>query len=84
MDQALRNVLVMTRVSLSEAVGMLTLNPARSAQVANRKGRLQADYDADVLIFDTSLKLQATLCRGQMAFATGAWRQKLSSLESDN
>ena len=82
MDQALRNVLVMTRVSMSEAVGMLTLNPARSARVADRKGRLQADYDADILIFDASLKLQATICRGQIAFANEVWRPKLSSLES--
>lgn len=76
MDQALRNVLSMTRVSMSEAVGMLTLNPARSARVADCKGGLQAGYDADVLVFDTSLNLQATICRGQIAFASEAWRAK--------
>jgi N-acetylglucosamine-6-phosphate deacetylase len=80
MDQALRNVLQMTEVSLQQAVGMLTLNPALAAQVSDRKGRLQAGYDADVLIFDQSLALQATICRGAVAFATGDWRERLSAL----
>ena len=80
MDQALRNVLLMTSVSLQQAAGMLTFNPARSAQVAQRKGCLQADYDADLAIFDQSMTLQATFCRGEVAYATGAWRERLSTL----
>jgi N-acetylglucosamine-6-phosphate deacetylase len=80
MDQALRNILLMTDVSLQQAVGMLTVNPARSAQVSQRKGRLEAGYDADLAIFDQSMKLQATLCRGEVAFATDEWRERLSSL----
>lgn len=73
MDQALRNMLSMTRVSLQEAVGMLTLNPAHAAGVAERKGRLLAGYDADLLILDSSLTIQATICRGTLTYATGAW-----------
>jgi N-acetylglucosamine-6-phosphate deacetylase len=80
MDQALRNVLQMTDVSLQQAVGMLTLNPAHAAQVSHRKGRLQVGYDADLLIFDSSLVLQATICRGAVAFATDEWRERLNSL----
>src|SRR5260370_35369145 len=70
MDQALRNVLQMTEASLPEAVGMLTLNPAQSIKVAERKGRLRSGYDADVLIFDKALTLQATICRVPLVFAT--------------
>lgn len=77
MDQALRNVLDLGDISLPQAVGMLTLNPARAAGVAQRKGRLRAGYDADLLIFDASLTLQATLCRGAVAFATDSWRERL-------
>src|SRR5450432_1034269 len=80
MDQALRNVLLMTVVSLQQAVGMLTLNPARPAQVSQRKGRLEIGYDADLIIFDQSMKLQATLCRGEVAFATDEWRERLTGL----
>ena len=78
MDQALCNMLEMTHVSLQEAVRMLTLNPAQSAGFATRKGRLRTGYDADLLIFDTSLRLQATLCRGQVAFANENWKQRLA------
>jgi len=41
---------------------------------------LHAGYDADLLVFDSSLALQATICRGEIAFATDAWRQRLSAL----
>lgn len=76
-DQALRNLVQLVGVSLPEAVGMLTLNPATSAGAANRKGRLQPGYDADLLIFDGVLQLQATICRGRLAHATDAWRERL-------
>lgn len=77
MDQALRNMLQMTEVSLQEAVGMLTLNPAQAVQASERKGLLQSGYDADVLLFDRTLKLQATFCRGTLVFATDTWRERL-------
>jgi len=80
MDQALRNILLMTGVSLSQAAGMMTLNPAHAAQVSHRKGRLAAGYDADLTFFDQSMKLLATLCRGKVAFATDEWRERLSAL----
>src|SRR5713226_4112295 len=77
MDQALRNMLQMTEVSLQQAVGMLTINPAHAAQASHCKGRLQAGYDADLLIFDHTLTLQATICRGFVAFATSEWSERL-------
>ncbi len=82
MDQALRNILLMTSVTLPQAVGMLTLNPARTVRMAHRKGCLRAGYDADVLIFDQSLTLQATICCGSVAFTTDAWRERLSPISS--
>ena len=82
MDQALRNVLLMTGVSLQQAAGMLTFNPARSAQVARRKGCLQAGYDADLTIFDQSMTLQATICRGEVAYATNEWHDRLSAVHA--
>jgi N-acetylglucosamine-6-phosphate deacetylase len=59
---------------------MLTLNPAQSIKVAERKGRLRSGYDADLLIFDKALTLQATICRGTLAFATDAWRERLQGM----
>ncbi len=80
LDQALRNMLQMTVSSLQEVVRMLTLNPAQAAQVANRKGCLQKGYNADLLLYDASLTLQATICRGTLAFATDEWRERLNGI----
>ncbi|HAE84746.1 MAG TPA: N-acetylglucosamine-6-phosphate deacetylase [Ktedonobacter sp.] len=80
MDQALRNMLQMTDVSLREAVGMLSLNPAQAVGSAERKGRLQSGYDADLLVFDSALTLQATICRGTVAFATDEWCERLQGM----
>lgn len=80
LDQALRNIVKFAGVPLHEAVGMLTINPARSAGVAHRKGLLQPGYDADLLIFDRDLTLQATLCRGRLAYATPSWSARSNVL----
>ena len=80
MEQALRNVLRFTDLPLTDAIRMVTINPARSAGVAERKGLLQPGYDADLLLLDAELRLQATVCRGRLAFVTEAWRDRFSSL----
>ncbi|MGZ6390233.1 MAG: amidohydrolase family protein, partial [Ktedonobacterales bacterium] len=76
MDHALRNILEWTHVSLQDAIAMLTINPARSIKVADRKGLLQPGYDADVLVFDDALTLQATFCHGVLTFATDTWQAR--------
>ncbi len=77
MDQALRNMLHMTESTLQEAVRMLTINPAQAVHVSSRKGRLQPGYDADLVIFDRSFTLQATIAQGAVAFATDTWQERL-------
>jgi N-acetylglucosamine-6-phosphate deacetylase len=82
MDQALRNILAITGLSLREAIGMLTANPARAAGVADRKGLLTPGYDADLLIFDGSLNLQATMRGGAFVYATEEWLDRLSTVSA--
>jgi N-acetylglucosamine-6-phosphate deacetylase len=77
MEQAFRNMLHMTGRPLQEVVGMCTANPAQTAHVAHRKGRLKVGYDADLLLFDQQLHLQATICQGRVAFATERWQERL-------
>lgn len=79
-DAALHNLLRLAGSPLPAAVGMLTRNPARAAGVGERKGMLIPGYDADLLVFDASLTLQVTLCRGTVAYATAAWRERLEAL----
>lgn len=78
MEQALRNVMSMTPATLSEASAMLSRNPARAARSAETKGLLRPSYDADLVILDQQLALQATYCGGELAYATEAWRARAS------
>jgi N-acetylglucosamine-6-phosphate deacetylase len=80
MDQALRNMVEMTGVALSDAVGMLTHNPAQAAGVAARKGLLASGYDADLVLFDSALTLQATIRDGTLVYATDEWRARLAGI----
>jgi N-acetylglucosamine-6-phosphate deacetylase len=80
MDAALRNVARMTAIPLPAAVGTLTRNPARSIRVDERKGLLRAGFDADLVILDADLTVQATICRGAVAYATDEWRERLGAL----
>jgi N-acetylglucosamine-6-phosphate deacetylase len=78
MAQALRNVMSMTPATLSEASAMLARNPARAAGADETKGLLRPGYDADLVILDDQLTLQATYCAGELAYATEGWRARAS------
>lgn len=80
LDQALRNVVQIMGVPLHAAVGMVTRNPAQAAGVAERKGLLQPGFDADMVLLDHDLQLQATICRGSLAWASAPWRARLRAL----
>jgi N-acetylglucosamine-6-phosphate deacetylase len=73
MERALALLVREIGLTLPDAVAILTRNPARAAGAADRKGMLRPGYDADVLIIDADLRLQATICRGAPAYlAPGA------------
>jgi N-acetylglucosamine-6-phosphate deacetylase len=63
LDRALRNVVEMG-VTLLEAVGMLTINPARLLALEGKKGVLRAGADADLVLLDPKLHLAGVMTRG--------------------
>ncbi|GBD21190.1 N-acetylglucosamine-6-phosphate deacetylase [bacterium HR28] len=73
MDQALRVLVESVGVPLEDAALMLTTTPARAIGVDQRKGRLAPGYDADLVLLDRELRVQATFCRGHLAFASTDW-----------
>ena len=83
MAQALCNLVTLAAVPLPEAVGMLSRNPARAAGVEGRKGMLSPGHDADLLVFDDDLGLQAAICKGTVAWATDSWHDRLGRLCGD-
>ena len=52
-------------VPLTDAAKSCTLTPAGIAGVANRKGSLEKGKDADVLLFDSKLRLQTVFIKGK-------------------
>lgn len=66
---ATMDVLVRTMVKagipLADAVRMASETPARIMGVDDRKGALQKDMDADVLILDRELNIRAAWAYGQ-------------------
>ncbi|MBR4934067.1 MAG: amidohydrolase family protein, partial [Clostridia bacterium] len=63
-----RLVRVMTKqagVPLTEAVAMLTVNPAREIGASDRKGKLEPGFDADLVLFDDDITISGVWCRGK-------------------
>jgi N-acetylglucosamine-6-phosphate deacetylase len=63
LDRALRNI-VNLGISLSDAVRMLTLNPASLLGIEFKKGSLRMGADADILLLDEGLHLGGVWTRG--------------------
>jgi N-acetylglucosamine-6-phosphate deacetylase len=71
MDGLLRNVVRWGCASLGDAVRMLSTVPASVAGAGDRKGRIAAGYDADLVALTPELEVVATWVRGDQAFAAG-------------
>src|SRR5882757_9132674 len=63
LDRALRNIVALG-ASLSDAVRMLTLNPAALLGIEFKKGSLRVGADADILLLDEGLHLARVWARG--------------------
>jgi N-acetylglucosamine-6-phosphate deacetylase len=64
-DMLVRNLISLAGVSLLEAVKMMTATPAFIMGVANLKGTLERGKDADLVIFDSNISIQATIVGGK-------------------
>jgi N-acetylglucosamine-6-phosphate deacetylase len=63
LDRALRNIIGLG-VPLTDAVRMLTLNPASLLGIEFKKGALRVGADADILLLDEGLQLTNVWVRG--------------------
>ncbi len=68
MPNALRNVMHFCHLSLAEAIPMLTTAPAKSIGVYPQKGSLNIGTDADIVLWQDSIGVQATFIEGQLVF----------------
>ena len=69
MDAAVRNMVKFAGISLHEALGMASSTPARLLGLAGRKGRIEPDMDADIVLLDAeTLRVRATLVMGETVY----------------
>jgi beta-aspartyl-dipeptidase (metallo-type) len=58
-------------ISLSDALAVLTVNPARLYGLNGAKGRLEVGLDADVLLLDGELNVDTVLAKGRVLVRAG-------------
>lgn len=67
----LKNAVKCAGLSLEDAIGTITLNPAKFLGVEKDKGSLGPGKDADIVIFDKEFDVKMTMIRGRIAFIKG-------------
>jgi N-acetylglucosamine-6-phosphate deacetylase len=67
LDRAVKNMITLANVPVSEAIKMATLNPARVLRLKT-KGEIKAGTDADIAILDRNFNVQSVMIRGELFF----------------
>ena len=68
LNEAVRNVLANTDLTVSQAVNMASLNPARRIGLSASKGSIEAGKDADFAIVDDAIDVQTTILGGRVIY----------------
>jgi N-acetylglucosamine-6-phosphate deacetylase len=71
MNDSIRNILEAAEISLSDAVQMASVNPAKQLKVYDTKGSISAGKDADITILSKEYQVELTICRGEIAYKKG-------------
>lgn len=72
LNNAVRNMMDNTNLSISQIVNMASLNPATAIGCADRKGSLEAGKDADIVIADAQFQIEKTFIAGDECYTKGA------------
>lgn len=64
MNRGLRILVEDALLTFDQALNSCTINPARCLGVDDRKGKLVAGYDADIVVLEDNYEVAQTYCRG--------------------
>lgn len=70
MDRLIRTVVQKAEIPLADAIRMASETPARIMGVFDRKGSLQKDKDADIMVLDEDLNVRAVWAMGKLVPGT--------------
>lgn len=68
-DRLVRTMVNIAEVPLTDAIKMMTLTPARILKIDDKKGSLSVGKDADIVIFDSAINIQATMIEGAFVYS---------------
>ena len=63
-NKGLRILVEEAMVPFDAALNSCTINPARVLRVDDRKGKLNAGYDADIVVLEDDYAVAQTYCKG--------------------
>jgi N-acetylglucosamine-6-phosphate deacetylase len=66
LDGMVGNMVRLMGMPVEEAVRLATLNPARVLGITDRKGSIAPGMDADLVLFDDAIRVQATMIAGTL------------------
>lgn len=71
LNRAVGNMVTLSGVPVPEAVEMASLTPATILGIADRKGRLAAGFDADIVVLGKDFTVQSTIVAGKEVYRAG-------------
>lgn len=69
MDQAIRNALKFTGGKVEDVIAMATSVPAEVMGIANTKGKIANNYDADLVLLDKDFQVVKTIVNGKVIYS---------------
>ncbi len=67
-DKMFYNLLYKANLPMKDAVRMTSTTPANAIGIGNRKGKLAAGFDADVIAFDDDVNIKLVIARGKVLY----------------
>lgn len=68
LNKMIRRMMGFTGISLQDALGMVTINPAKALGIQDRKGSIEEGKDADLVIMDEGLNIEMTIVGGEIVY----------------
>lgn len=68
MDKAVKNLVTKVGISLPKAIQMASFNPAKCIGIDDRKGSLEINKDADIVILNKNLETELTMVAGKVVY----------------
>lgn len=68
-DRLVRTMMNLAECSVTDAVKMVTVNPAKMMGIYDKKGSIEVGKDADLVIWDGDVKVKRTIINGKTIFS---------------